>query len=484
MHVPFEPEANAQPVAGVRLYLGTSLVVFVLMMLAGLLMRAAQAEWLSIPIDVFYQLMTAHGAGMVGISGLAGAAIMWHYLNQKVALSQQVLLLNYGLFLLGVVLILGGIFWGGYAGGWTFLWPLPAKSMGVWSVHAAASFVLGLILIGGGFLAFYLDAGMAITRRYGSVLRGLGLNQLWTGKIDESHSPAVVASSMVIIVNTLGILTGAVVLVVTLVNLYVPDFGMNPLLAKNLIYFFGHVFINATIYMAVIAVYELLPLYTGRPWKVSRPFYAAWAAVTVFVMAVYPHHLLLDSVMPKSLLALGQIVSYLSGIPVLLVTAYSALLMVYRSGMVWKAPALWLMLAIFGWSAGVIPAIVDGTIHINKVMHNTMWVPGHFHFYLLLGLLPMVIGFGLHVMGQQRAIHEAWNRFFFKLFFASGLVFCSAFLVAGWASVPRRWAQHWPEWLPYDRVGTVAAGAVVLAMLGVVFVVLQRLVAKSYDTPH
>jgi cytochrome c oxidase subunit 1 len=92
--------------------------------------------------------MTAHGAGMVGISGLAGAAIMWHYLNQKVALSQQVLYLNYGLFLLGVVLILGGIFWGGYAGGWTFLWPLPAKSMGVWSVHAAASFVLGLILGG------------------------------------------------------------------------------------------------------------------------------------------------------------------------------------------------------------------------------------------------------------------------------------------------------------------------------------------------
>ena len=71
---------------------------------------------------------------------------------------------------------------------------------------------------------------------------------------------------MVIIVNSLGILGGAVVLVMSLVNAYVPDVVLDALLMKNLIYFFGHVFINATIYMAVIGVYELLPRYTGRPW--------------------------------------------------------------------------------------------------------------------------------------------------------------------------------------------------------------------------
>jgi hypothetical protein len=38
--------------------------------------------------------------------------------------------------------------------------------------------------------------------------------------------------------------------------------------------------------------------------------------------------------------------------------------------------------------------------------------------------------------------------------------------------------------LPYDRVGTVAAAAVVLAMLGVAVVVLQGLVAKSHDAKH
>ena len=83
---------------------------------------------------------------------------------------------------------------------------------------------------------------------------------------------------MVIITNSLGILGGAVVLVMCLINAYFPSVVLNALLVKNLIYFFGHVFINATIYMAVIAVYELLPRYSGRPWTVSRPFLWGWAA--------------------------------------------------------------------------------------------------------------------------------------------------------------------------------------------------------------
>lgn len=469
---------------GVKLYLGTAFAVLLLMMGAGLTMRAAQAGWLEIGPDFFYQVMTLHGAGMVGIAGLAGAGIMWFFLRRYVALSVEVLYANYALFMLGVVLVIGSIFIGGYGGGWTFLWPLPAKSMGLWGPHGAAAFIVGMTLIGVGFLAFYFDAALAITRRYGSLIKGLGLDQLVSGRIDAAHPPTVVASCMVIIVNTLGTLTGAVVLVVTLANLYVPELTINALLAKNLIYFFGHVFINATIYMSVIAVYELLPLYAKRPWKVSRPFYAAWACATIFVMAVYPHHLLLDTVMPRWLLVLGQIVSYLSGLPVLLVTAYGALVLVYRSGIDWKTPARWLMLAMFGWSAGVIPAIVDGTIHVNKVMHNTMWVPGHFHFYLLVGLLPMIIGFSLHVFDARRRLDESLQKIVFWLYAAGTVSFCLAFLAGGWASVPRRWAAHLPQWLPYDRAGALAGTLVVVAMAALCVSVIRRLANGQRPAVH
>ena len=80
------------------------------------------------------------------------------------------------------------------------------------------------------------------------------------------------------------------------------------------------------------------------------------------VLAVYPHHLMMDFVMPTWMLVMGQIVSYLSGLPVLVVTALGVLINVSRSGIRWDMTSGLLFLAVVGWSIGVIPAIVDGTI--------------------------------------------------------------------------------------------------------------------------
>ncbi|HUJ85780.1 MAG TPA: cbb3-type cytochrome c oxidase subunit I [Burkholderiales bacterium] len=448
-----------------NLYAVTALAVIVLMMLVGLIMRLGQGAWLNVPPDLFYQLMTAHGAALVGIVGLGSSAVMWFFLRKYVPLGVAMFAANYVLFLLGAVLILAAVFLGHYAGAWTFLYPLPVHSMGLWSANAAAAFMLGYVLIGVGFLLFYLDVMRALMKRYGSLGRALGLQWLFGGEIDKSHPPAAVASTMVAIVNSLGILGGAIVLVICLVNAYVPSFMPNTLLVKNLIYFFGHVFINCSIYMAVIAVYELLPRYSGRPWSISRPFVWAWFASTVMVLVVYPHHLLMDFVMPHWMLVVGQIVSYLSGLPVFLVTAYGALVNVHRSGMRWSMPSGLIVLSMFGWAAGVVPAIVDATISVNRVMHNTDWVPGHFHFYLLLGVLPMLLAFLYHLIGGAGARERAGDWQAFMAYLVGGLAFVLMFLAGGHASEPRRYAVHFARWLAYDRIASVAAAVVIAAML-------------------
>jgi cytochrome c oxidase subunit 1 len=373
-------------------------------------------------------------------------------------------------------MILGAILVGKFGGGWTFLYPLPAKSMGLWGKHAAAFYVGGLLVIGVGFLLFYLDVARALLAKYGSLARALGVNQLLSGKIDASHPTTVVASTMVLIVNTIGTLAGAVILVLTLVNLYIPTMQVDALWAKNLIYFFGHVFINATIYMAVIAVYELLPQYTGRPWKVTRPFLAAWSASTLMVIIVYPHHLLMDMVMPDWMLVLGQVISYLSGIPVLLVTAYGALVQIHHANVKWEAPAKFLILAVFGWAAGVVPAIIDGTIVVNQVMHNTLWVPGHFHFYLLLGMLPMLLGFLFHISRHEdESTTDNVVSTGFWVFLFGALLFIFMFLYSGFKSVPRRWAEHLHTWVPYDQLATLFGLIVLLAMLAFIVKLFRRL---------
>ena len=478
---PSTPYTRVSP--AVLAYLATFGAVILLMMAFGLLMRLAQGGLVAIPPAFFYEVLTLHGAGMVGIAGLGGAAVMWHFLGQYVRLSTAIFVANLVLFLIGVIMILASILGGGFAGAWTFLYPLPAQAMGAWGNGAAALYLGGLLIIGTGFLLLYLDVARAIIGRYGNLGRALGWPQMF-GRDDGQAPPiAVVASTMVLIVNSIGITTGAAILAMTLFNLYVPSFAIDPLLAKNMTYFFGHVFINATIYMAVIAVYEILPRYTGRPWKTNKVVLIAWNASVLMVMTNYPHHLLMDFAMPTWALIAGQVISYASGLPVLLVTAFGALTNVYRSGIRWDLASGLMLLATFGWAAGVIPAIIDATVVINQVMHNTLWVPGHFHTYLLLGMLPMVLGF-MYYLGQGGRSTASANsgrgdrgidRLGFWVFSLAGAGFVLAFLAGGQAGAPRRFATHVAEWLPYDRIGALFAALVLAATLAFVVRFLLRL---------
>lgn len=467
------PETERTPV--VKLYLAIGLIVFAGLMLVGVVMRAAQgASLISIGADLFYQLMTLHGAGMVGTAGLAALAVNWYFLSRYVRLNPRIFLAGLILSLVAVAMIVGAILIGKFAAGWTFLYPLPANSMGQWSSGAALFFVGGLLVLGVAFLLVYLDMGLAIVRRYGSIARALGLPMLFgLERVDPAHPPTVVASAMVLIVNVAGIAGGAVVLVMTMLHLVYPPLAPDALLMKNLIYFFGHVFINATIYSAVIAVYEILPLYARRPWGVSRPFLAAWLAVTLMVLAVYPHHLLMDFALPAWMAVMGQILSYTSGIPVLVVTAFGALLVIYRSGMRWDAASSLLVLGLFGWAAGIVPAVIDGMLQVNLVMHNTLWVPGHFHFYLLLGVLPMVLGFASYLCsnGEQGRT----GRLGVSVYAVGGILLCLSFLVSGALSVPRRFAVHEEAWQWLGDVGALSGGLVLIGTLMIALPILVRL---------
>jgi cytochrome c oxidase subunit 1 len=475
---PMATPAPAPQTLAVKLTIALSATVFLLMMLFGLLMRMAQGEWIAITPELFYQIMTAHGIGMVGTAGVSGAAIMWYFLGKHVKLTPWVFWFMIGMFLAGVVFILGSIFLGGFGGAWTFLFPLPAKSGGVWPAGAAAAYLVGVILVGVGFLVYYLEAGRAVISRYGGLANALALPLLFKGAQEDVPPPAVVASAAVTIFNGIGIVFGAAVLIISLINVLFPSFAINPLLAKNMIYFFGHVFINAAIYMAVIAVYEIMPEYTGQPWPTTRVFAGAWAAILLMVMAVYPHHLLQDTVMPAWALVIGQIISYASGIPLIAVTAFGLLMSLRKSSVAWDLASALLVLSVFGWSAGAIPAIIDAMVAVNKVMHNTMWVPGHFHMYLILGEVAMVFGFMVWLTRKEETL-AGTSLGAFVAYAVGGFGFAAVLLIAGAQSVPRRWAAHMPEWLWQDHLSALFA---LLVVLGTAFFLI-RYVARFAASP-
>lgn len=472
--------AHPRATPEVRAYAALTGIVLLLLMTFGVLMRLAQGEWLVLEPGRFYELMTAHGIGMVSIVTLGGMAVMWHFLGQYVTLRRGAAIANLVLFLAGVAVVLWSVFLGGFAAGWTFLYPLPSRGMGLWGTGAAAGYLIGVLLVGLGMLAFYLEAARAIKARYGSFAIALGWKMLKSGDKRDAPPPAVLASTVICIANIVGVLAGAVVLVMMLVNLYQPQFAVSALLAKNLIYMFGHVVVNVAIYMTVIAVYEVIPRFTGRPWGVYRSFVVAWNATLLMVLFVYPHHLLMDYVMPLWMLIMGQVLSYTSSFPVLAVTLVGTLANIHHARMRWDLSVGLLVLSVFGWSAGIIPAVLDGTIAVNQIMHNTLWVPGHFHFYLLVGCVAMFLGFFNWLSnGERHARPGKLQGLFFWLYAIGALGFALMFLYSGQASVPRRFAVHLPEWVDYDRIASVFALLVLAAALLIILPALVRLAGSG-----
>ena len=114
------------------LYIISALAVFILMMLLGLGMRLAQGTGSPSRRSLLSD-HDAHGAGMVGVRPRIGCGDVVLPAQVRARCSLPMFVANYVLFMLGAVAILGAIFIGSYAGAWTFLYPLPVHSMGVWS---------------------------------------------------------------------------------------------------------------------------------------------------------------------------------------------------------------------------------------------------------------------------------------------------------------------------------------------------------------
>src|SRR5699024_2742762 len=152
----------------VAVYLTIGGLIIGVMMIFGILMLLAQGGVLDLSPAVFYQFLTIHGTGMVGAAALAAAAIMWYFLRDYVELSKHIFTINLVLFVIGVVMVIIGVFSFEYASAWTFLYPLPALSANAWGTIGALLYLLGMLILGAGFLLFYIDTGRAIIKTYGS----------------------------------------------------------------------------------------------------------------------------------------------------------------------------------------------------------------------------------------------------------------------------------------------------------------------------
>ena len=448
-------EAHGQPAASAppRLTLLWTLIAFALFVVLatlGLLLRLAQSVLTPLPPEWFYALMTLHGLGMVGlwfVAGMAGVSqLLTKYVTPRAAASRFALALT----VLGVVLLLAATLGGRMGVGWYFLYPLPFHSAGVWPGWATGAFFAALAVLGVGWTVWAADLLWAIARRY---KLGVALGWQYLRGAAEPEVPPLVIIATVSLISVLAGLVAAVAILALLAveKLAGGGFTNDPLLMKNLTFYFGHVLVNITMYLGVAMVYEVLPAYGTRPWKSNRLVAVAWNSVLALVMFAYFHHLYMDFVQPRWMQVAGQVSSYLISVPAAVVTIFSTLMLVTGNRMRWNLASLLMYVGVMGWAIGGVAAVIDSTVAANLRFHNTLWVPAHFHSYILMGVVPMILGWAYHLGQEHAPLPESGRRTWMtgSLLLVGGYGFLLTLYSAGAASIPRRFAEY---------TGLVAAG--------------------------
>lgn len=419
-------------------------VLFLVSIVLGILMRLNQGEIIDQSPVTFYSNLTTHGLTMIGIWFVAGMAAINYLLQRYVKTSFTANIIALVLTVIGILMLWTSTFIGEFHAAWTFLYPMPFKVM--WAAWATPLFLASIAVLGVGWLIWSLSLMAQILKKY-SISQAFAWQHL--KKNPTVETPPFILISMISLTGVIASLLAAVVLLALFFAEYFSNgsFVNDALLMKNLTYFFGHTIANEMLYLGLAVIYELFPEVSGRPkWKTTWYVALAWNFTLVFILTAFFHHLYMDFVQPKGLQIVGQLASYLASLPAAGVTIFSVFIAVYRTKIKWSLTNLLFFMGIAGWVIGGLGAVIDATISNNVVLHNTLWVPAHFHTYNAMGnvLFSIAFFYWFSTQSVQNIKIEKYTKLVLAILLIGGIGFLMAFYIAGADSIPRRFSTY-PE---------------------------------------
>ncbi len=221
-------------------------------------------------------------------------------------------------------------------------------------------------------------------------------------------------------------------------------YGMDSQLARTLFWFTGHPLVYFWLLPAYISWYGMIPKQAGGK-LFSEPLarFSFW----MFLLLSTPlgfHHQYIDPGVPAAWKFFHAVLTYAVFFPSML-TAFNVIASMEIGGrarggkglfgwllkLPWNDPsftaqALAMILFAFGGAGG----LINASYNINLVVHNTAWVPGHFHLTvgtavtltfmgILYWLIPHLTGKAL--WGKKVALVQAWTWFVGMTIFSRGL---------------------------------------------------------------
>ncbi|MFE4054062.1 cbb3-type cytochrome c oxidase subunit I [Streptomyces sp. YIM B13518] len=449
------------------LTIGTSLVLFVLVGILALIMRAqlARPQQELVGVDTYNQLFTIHGSGMIYMVFTPVAIGMGVYLvplqiGAPGIAMPRLTLLGYWLYAFGAIVMLAGFATpnGAHPDGW-FSYPPMADSVHSPGVGSDL-WIVGVFLAGTGTIV-------------------MGWAVLWTVLRKRTHgmtmlrlpvfSWSMIATCLMVIGAFPALLAALVVLAVGRADPSLFDSNVWNIGYQHLFWFYGHPVVYVMFFPFLAAVAEVLAVFSGRRFFGYRGTVLSLLVFAALSMSVWGHHMFATGQAANDYYSLTSIL--------LLVPAgveYFGMLGTIVGGRLrLRPPMLFALAFIPQFLVGGLTGIMVGTPVIDYHVTDSYFVVAHLHYVLFAGSafglfagvyfwFPKVTGVMLSDRGGR--LH------FWLLVVGTNLTFLPMFAL-GYEGMPRRvWT-----YAAFDGFGLLnllsSIGAAFLAAAMVVFIV-------------
>lgn len=282
--------------------------------------------------------------------------------------------------------------------------------------------------------------------------------------------------------------------------------GTDPLLSRTLFWFFGHPLVYFWLLPAYLAWYAMMPAQTdGKMFSENLARLVFWLFLLLSVPVGF-HHQYTDPGIPQVWKLLHATLTFSLAFPSLL-TAFTvvASLEIGARARGGKGYLRWIFnlnwgnpsyaaqnFAMILFAFGGISGITNASYNMNMVVHNTTWVPGHFH--LTVGSATTLTFFGIcywlipkmtnrKLAWRWLALVQAWTWFLGMLLFGNGYHLLGLRL-----GVPRRSMlgdapYRAVEWTPYLLETAVGVGLLFISATAFFAVILFTVLSPRSRKP-
>jgi len=265
--------------------------------------------------------------------------------------------------------------------------------------------------------------------------------------------------------------------------------GTDPALARTYFWFTGHPLVYFWLLPAYVSWYGMLPKQAGgKLFSDTLARLAFWMFLIVSVPVGF-HHQFVDPGVPQTWKFIHAILTYSVFFPSM-ITAFTVIASLEYAGrkrggkgllgwvraLPWKDPSVTAqLLAGILFMFGGIGGLTNASYSLNLVIHNTAWVPGHFHLTVATAVTLSFMGISYwmvpHLTGRRLqstnlALVQAWT------WFVGMIIFSNAMHVLGLLGAPRRTPLGSAPYVPEEWNGhllRVSIGGAILLVSALMY---------------